>query len=239
MGNNSVVMITTNQFKQSYISRYEILESDFRRALRYVSLEEENYDTYSDYFLSLLLDIGSEVDVVIHKLAKMYDNNFNMQSSFQEAFEIVENNNSQIKSLTVTINRSDVSFIPWDSGNRTDTIWWTVYTKGKHHRAEKIKELASNNNDFASIFNVDKEWRQYANLKNVLNALMALFVLINITYKKLLDMNGEAISPPYIDTIFNLDNTFWNGKIIARNPQIVVSNVNIDTDDETLEIKSI
>ena len=83
MGDNSVVSMTTNKFIQSYISRYEILESDFRLALRYVGLEKENYDTYSDYFLSLLLDIGSEVDVAIHKLAKMYDSNFNMQSSFQ------------------------------------------------------------------------------------------------------------------------------------------------------------
>jgi hypothetical protein len=42
-----------------------MIEKEFRKAMQYVSLSTDNANTYSDFLVKLILQIGSEIDVII------------------------------------------------------------------------------------------------------------------------------------------------------------------------------
>ena len=66
-----------DEFKRNYINHYLLLEKDFQLTTEFVTTSEYNYDTSSVSYLKLLLTIGSEIDVMLEFLAKLYepDNN--------------------------------------------------------------------------------------------------------------------------------------------------------------------
>lgn len=45
--------MTTSEFKKNYINHYLLLEKDFQLTTEYVTLSEDNYDTYSVSYLKL------------------------------------------------------------------------------------------------------------------------------------------------------------------------------------------
>ena len=65
--------MTVSEFKKNYINHYLLLEKDFQLTTEYVTLSEDNYNTYSVSYLKLLLTIGSEIDVMLEFLAKLYE----------------------------------------------------------------------------------------------------------------------------------------------------------------------
>lgn len=45
-----------------------MLEEKFTNALRYVELDEKNFETFSMEFVSQIREIGSEIDIVLKEL---------------------------------------------------------------------------------------------------------------------------------------------------------------------------
>ena len=56
--------MTENEFVNLYWKQYIMLEKEFRKTVKYVALDSINFETYSDAYVKLLIQIGSEVDIV-------------------------------------------------------------------------------------------------------------------------------------------------------------------------------
>jgi hypothetical protein len=69
--------MNSKEFKRKYIDHYLLLENDFKKTFDYVSVERNNYDTYSAMYLKLILSIGSEIDILKKLIAKMLNPGFN------------------------------------------------------------------------------------------------------------------------------------------------------------------
>ena len=148
-------MITTKQFEKAFIGRYKILEEEFASTFKYVSFEKENKDTYSDYYLNLLLSIGSEIDIIAHYLAKLYSKKIPVKSGWNTVYKVIEDNHPNIKSLKVIIEASNLTLTPWNSGIGWNTDWWTVYNEVKHNRTGKVRNSFAKDNVYG--FKVGRE----------------------------------------------------------------------------------
>ena len=60
------------EFLNIYWRYYELLETNFKNSIRYVSLDESNYNTYSMEYAHLLQTICSEIDVIFKELCAYY-----------------------------------------------------------------------------------------------------------------------------------------------------------------------
>ena len=88
------------------------MKDDFVATLKYIALEKDDSKTYSEYFLSLLLDIGSDIDVLGHVIARLYREDFNMKNHWDKTFETIKKNFPEILDVEVNVKRSDIKNKP-------------------------------------------------------------------------------------------------------------------------------
>ena len=69
-------MLNCDQFTDIYWAHYISLEKEFASTLRFVSIDPSNDNTFSEAYSKLLLEIGSEVDVVLKEYSKMLQATF-------------------------------------------------------------------------------------------------------------------------------------------------------------------
>lgn len=183
-----------SEFKKNYLNHYLLLEEDFKTTTEYVTLCKDNYSTYSTAYLKLLLTIGSEIDVMLEFLAKLYE-----PTTKEKGFgcsKILLKHETDIKSLEILVRNEDFSVFPWDCTSIPE--WWTAYNEIKHNRYED-----------AIMFNSAKKYYQFANLQNVLNSLAALLSLELYAYRLIAIQSGEKLFVPTIKSIFNLKSSHW------------------------------
>ena len=65
------------EFINTYWSQYILLEKEFMATLHYLSLCEENEEAFSQAYVKLLLELGSEIDVVFKQYCANIDPSFN------------------------------------------------------------------------------------------------------------------------------------------------------------------
>ena len=186
--------MTVTEFKKNYINHYLLLEKDFQLTTEYVTLSEDNYNVYSVSYLKLLLTIGSEIDVMLEFLAKLYE-----PTTKETGFgcsKILLKNEPDIKSLELKLRSEELIIKPWDC--KTIPEWWTAYNEIKHNRYEP-----------AAKFDSSRKYYQYANLKNVISALAALLSLELYAYRIIATQNSEKLFVPTIRSIFTVQNSFW------------------------------
>ena len=189
--------MNSKEFKRKYIDHYLLLENDFKKTFDYVSVERNNYDTYSAMYLKLILSIGSEIDILKKLIAKLLKPGFNEKKDDPNAIIICCENN--FRSLEVKLRREEFVFKPWDYPQEPD--WWTVYNEIKHNRLEKAEK-----------FDKTKQYYQYANLQNTLLSLGALFSLEMYAYRLITIKNGEKQWIPVVKTLFSMNNLYWENK---------------------------
>lgn len=59
-----------------YWKQYISIEKEFNNSLEYVTLDKDNFQIFSDRYVKLLLEIGSEIDIVCKEYCKEVDNTF-------------------------------------------------------------------------------------------------------------------------------------------------------------------
>jgi len=152
------------------------LESDLDRISRYVEFDEENFKCFSIEIARVLMASAAEVDVVCKQLCKKID---------PEAAESINQYRYRIKraypdihGFEVLLPRYGLKLKPWSKwrGNTGVPLWWTAYNKIKHHR--------------------DSEYYQ-GNLKNALNSVAGLFVMVLYLYKEKAEL-GELVPSPQL-----------------------------------------
>lgn len=198
--------MNTVEFKNNFINQYLLLEKDFENTKQFVTIAEDNYRTYSTAYLKMLLNIGSEIDVVLEVLAREYDTN-NKESGFG-CTKVIRGHEPDIKELEVKLRGDNISILPWDCETIPD--WWTAYNEIKHNR-----------NEIAIKFDENKRYFQYANLQNVLYSLAALFTLEMYTYRIIAQKNNIEMFVPAIKTMFSISNSHWKDVNIGDSAIII------------------
>lgn len=134
------------------------LEEDIVALSRWIEFSAENESVYSIELARLLMTASAEVDVVAKSLCKAI-NPAAKASSISRYQDVLIEAYPDLPGAEVLIPRFGKTLRPWSSWKRGSTppLWWTANNKVKHHREEHFKQ---------------------ANLKHVLNAIAALFLLL-------------------------------------------------------------
>ena len=201
--------VNAASFIKSYWNYYLEIEQQLYEIRRYIDLSSKNNNTFSMELLKLLHSICSELDVVAkvidsHIYSDFDGGNMNKWDYYlQQAFP-------HLSDLIVLFN-DDYEIQPWkcckhikketeytDNGKKKTKIsynldekcktpqWWNAYNKSKHERTSPY-----NNNSI----NYHR-----ANLKNVVCALSALFIVESL-FKDYL-FNEEKVRIEYTDSKF-------------------------------------
>ena len=158
-------MIITDELF-TYWNYFLALEEDAYKISRFIQFHEDNYDTYSFELAKLLMATASQVDVVLREISSKYSNKKKENLNIVDYISLINKHLNGIISWKIQINKFGIKLEPLTpfgnkDANKRIPEWWTAYNKVKH--------------------NLDTEFYQ-ANLKNVLNALGALFICVHFYY---------------------------------------------------------
>ena len=195
-------MLTCDMFSKAYWAHYVSIEKEFIQTLSYVSLSDENYSTYSEAYSKLILQIGSEVDIVLKLYCQQLDDAFN-GSRIVDYKDLINEREPGFCTQVVEVRPANTTVQPWInwdvSGENTSPYWWTAYNKIKHNRT-----------DVGTIDSETKEYYKFANLKNVLLALAGLYqILTYIYYNIATEEEQEVVTPLPGSRLFELKGDLW------------------------------
>ena len=182
-----------NEFIERYWLYYLALENDFIKTIRFVSIDSENYNAFSNEYVRQLLSIGSEIDVVLKGYCSIIDSLQEPDNIRKYAAVLLNNNNSKnIINKTPKIKRmANMIYQPWKDWYITaceyvSPNWWTCYNNVKHNRITSFKE---------------------GNLENVINALSGLYLLEMFYCKEICDNSNEELTVPLPKSeLFEMEN---------------------------------
>jgi hypothetical protein len=146
------------------------IEEDLERLSRFIEFDERNFDCFSIEISRVLLASGAEIDVVCKQICMKLKSNSSADNIHAYRDEILAAY-PHILDFNVLLHRYELTLIPWNKWNQPSgvPIWWTAYNKTKHER--------------------NTEYHQ-ANLRNALDAVGGLFVMVLYLYKEKAE-NGE------------------------------------------------
>jgi len=190
--------ITRQSFIKSYWDYFIDLEDQLLATRRFVNFDKSNNKTFSIEFLKLLQATCSEIDVVAKIISGHFDPSFNPRDNknIQKWGFAIQANFPNIESIAVRFN-NDYSIVPWHNwayeknvnkqgktgyrlikGKKTPE-WWTAYNKVKHERALAYEDGQTN--------------YALANLKNLISAMAALYILETL-FLSSLGGNSDSIT---------------------------------------------
>lgn len=159
---------------QSY---FQCLESDIQALSRWIDFSQDNELVYSIELARLLMTAAAEADVIAKRLCHTIDP-ARRASSINVYQSVLCAALPALPAAIVEMPRYGMEFRPWSNWatENTPPDWWQGNNKVKHHRAEHFKQ---------------------ANLKNVLNAVAGLALLLLLYYRS---QGIHHVPPP---------NLFW------------------------------
>ncbi len=164
------------------------IEEDLLRVARYIEFTEDNFSTYSIELASLLLNSGSEIDVVAKQICRKLkkDSKANNIGYYGNQIGAALPNVERFK---LSLPKYGLALRPWQNWSskpRKSPYWWKSYNNVKHQRHTHYKE---------------------ANLKNALNALGGLYVMVLYLYSELAEQGRLSPNP----SLFRPEAAFFNG----------------------------
>lgn len=153
------------------------LDSDLAHLSRYIEFDSKNFDCFSLEIARILLAAAAECDVVAKQLCEAVEPGCGADN-VNSYREIIVRHLPQIPAFEVIISRYGLSLQPWNEWQQPAEvpIWWTANNKVKHERHTHFHQ---------------------ATLKNVLNAVGGLFVLLLYLYRDKAKQ-GELVPSPQI-----------------------------------------
>lgn len=139
----------------------------------------------------MLLNICSEFDSLADEFCnELGVNNQKEKYGINKKMTIILNNHPKLYSwkCKTVFPIEEIHLVPFNKLNNNDTPeWWKCYNLIKHYRSQKNEH---------GVYNF-----QYANLKNVLNALSALYIML---YKTKEEFCNDFLLKPY-SSLFEID----------------------------------
>ena len=187
-----------NDFLKLYWTQYLMLEKETKACTKYVAFDSVNLKTFSNTFVKILLQIGSEVDIVAKELCKIIDPSQKV-SNINQYYVIISGKYAEFQDIIISCG--DMTLRPWYGWTSTNSpTWWKVYNAIKHDRYS-----------IRTIFGVKQEIYKFANLENVLNGLSGLFQIEQ--YLFLLAQHDQHMSMPMPGSrLFQMTNHGWENK---------------------------
>ncbi|MEB5967369.1 hypothetical protein [Comamonas testosteroni] len=147
-----------------HLNYFSCLEDDLVQVSRWIEFSSDNELVYSIELARLLMTASAEVDVVAKALCTEIDESQNA-SSINKYQSVLLKAIPTLPHAKVEMPRFGMQFQPWSNwaSPGVPPDWWQGNNKVKHHRAEHFRS---------------------ANLKNVLNAVAALLVLLLLFHSK-------------------------------------------------------
>lgn len=155
----------------SHWNYFLCIEEDVSHLSRWIEFHSDNKDCYSVELARLLMAASAEADVVAKMLCQKIDEQAKA-SSINKYREVLIERFPKLPQATVEIPKHGLVLTPWDEWKEPDSPphWWTGNNKVKHHRSKHFKE---------------------ANLKNALNAVAGVYLLLLLNYAQ----EEPSISP--------------------------------------------
>lgn len=162
----------TKNFINQYWEYFKTLQDDFLETERFVSVDEENFETFSVEYNRLYQAICSEIDVIAKYICKLLnDSKANKISHYCQTITL---HCGTFVDEEVCVKHS-IQIKPWDNWvsktrNESDNPeWWTLYNKVKHNR---LSFCTDNNSKWNN-----KQYYKCATQQNVLLSLAGLYAL--------------------------------------------------------------
>lgn len=188
--------LTEKEFKKIYWKNFLSIEEEFIQTEKYVAFDTKNYTTYSTAFLKLLLEIGSEIDILAKVLCTEQWNKPNV-SKILNYRDCILANAPEFERVYVVSDFGKE--IPWHDWRQKTPEWWTAYNKVKHDRF-----------GIGTIGKTTQEYYKFANQGYVLKALMALYQLEIYILNFLVKQEEKEEACSYLkSTLFSLDGEGW------------------------------
>lgn len=153
-------------FRNTYWNYYLQLENDFFSFSPYCEIDKVNDRAFSVKYLQLLLSVCGEIDSICKTFCKLLDDTLNLkEAGITDYIPILCKHYPTFANEIVEISGYKYRELqPWKSiaGGHVPN-WWQRYNAIKHHRDQKTNE---------------QENYKYANQKNTIEALSALYILI-------------------------------------------------------------
>lgn len=207
--------MTRDEFCKYHWEYYLILEKDFLETERYITFDlGDNYlytsSTVADYGNSLCFSnefvkqyqaICSEIDVILKSICKEINCNSTANNMEQYSNEIL---NVWSGIVQQKVKMKDIELQPFANWSYSPSYkspnWWTPYNKVKHERLLNYKN---------------------ANLKNISNALAALYILEQYFVNYIGNRDGEQDVPNDISKIFVMVNYSTKHKVFGKDSYFV------------------
>lgn len=177
-----------DSFVKVYVCDFKILEDELLGTDKYVSIDKKNYKTFSSKYMQLFLSICSGIDSIAEEFCVALDEFNNVKnkrkSMIQRFLQIKKDYCENISNEVVEVNLVGykVCIHPFSKfSEQSCGDWWQDYNQVKHLRSGAVE--SSNGN----MFNYE-----LANLKNVMHALSAYYLLISLI-NRFLTSNGEPV----------------------------------------------
>lgn len=139
------------------------LEDDVVRLSRYIEFTQNNFPAYSLEMARILFAAASEIDVVAKQLCARLDN-ARPADNIAKYREIIQPALPILADTLVMVPRFGLTLNPWEQWrNDANPLWWKAYNKVKHHRHTHFAD---------------------ASLKNALDSVAGLFVLLLFFYRE-------------------------------------------------------
>lgn len=153
--------MTRADFLEKYWRFYLMLEKKFVDSLQYVELDKRNYGTFSMEYVSQMLNIGSEIEVVLKELLNIPQK---QETGIRKYIMELDINHNDIFARKIRVRKYEIN--PFDGLNKEkpkELYWWKAYNEVKHGRGANFKN---------------------ANLKNTVTMLATLYLLEMYLLKK-------------------------------------------------------
>lgn len=170
------------------------LEGDLVQLSRYLEPATGNFSAYSLELARILITAAAEVDVVSKLLCKKVSPNSKARN-IQQYRETVLPHHPELAVAVVDLPKFGLTLRPWDEWTHNATpYWWQAYNQVKHQR-----------NDFFAN----------ASLKNALNAVSGLFVLLLCFYREEGAMGALYPDPVLLSAghPFSVDYPAWGRQV--------------------------
>lgn len=156
---------TTGRFKPHW-NYFLALERELDVLSRYIEFDKRNFGSFSIETARILLAAGAECDVVCKMLCRRLQQG-SKASSIGQYCQTIRGSYPHISDFRVLLPRFDISLTPWRNWRHQDRdksvpLWWTAYNKTKHQRDTRYQD---------------------SSLKNALNAVSGLFVMVLHLYR--------------------------------------------------------
>jgi len=190
--------------KYIHLDLYLTIEDDLKTLARYVDFDKDNDNVFSIELARILLIASSEVDVVLKLLCKELKSNWEYKNINDYRMVIQESLKSLINEKVYSIRYwlELTPFINWDNQKWENPDWWKAYNKVKHNRDENFKK---------------------ANLKNTLNSVAWLLVVLNYYY--LLKISWWSDISKFKDIFHELWNKWYKSKIFKLSEEYYYYNL--------------